>query len=205
MTSQELLPKVSDLIKDLPTVRTVIYIENVIKCGSSVTWNHQHVQLVPFQHLDVAPSAKTASEITNPGPDDVAVIMYTSGSTGQPKGVMLTHANLLSSLLNACVLGCNLMGEKRSPDEAYLAYLPLAHIFELTHEILVLSLGIKVGYSSPNTLTGEDLLPQFLFLCPTPILMAFIGVTNAHGPSPQPTACRSPICSLITATGSNQP
>ena len=34
--------------------------------------------------------------------------------------------------------------------------------------------------------------------------MAFTGVTNAHGPSPQPTACRSPTCSLMTATGSNQ-
>ena len=31
--------------------------------------------------------------------------------------------------------------------------------------------------------------------------MAFTGVTNAHGPSPQPTACRSPSCSLTTATG----
>ena len=34
--------------------------------------------------------------------------------------------------------------------------------------------------------------------------MAFTGVTNAHGPSPQPRACRSPSCSLTTATGSNQ-
>ena len=34
--------------------------------------------------------------------------------------------------------------------------------------------------------------------------MAFTGVTNAHGPSPQPTACRSPSCCLTTATGSNQ-
>ena len=34
--------------------------------------------------------------------------------------------------------------------------------------------------------------------------MTFIGVTNAHGPSPQPTACRSPTCSLMIATGSNQ-
>ena len=34
--------------------------------------------------------------------------------------------------------------------------------------------------------------------------MALTGVTNAHGPSPQPIACRSPSCSLMTATGSNQ-
>ena len=38
----------------------------------------------------------------------------------------------------------------------------------------------------------------------SPILMAFTGVTNAHGPLPQPTACRSPKCSLTTTTGSNQ-
>ena len=34
--------------------------------------------------------------------------------------------------------------------------------------------------------------------------MAFTGVTNAHGPTPQPTACRSPSCSLTTATEGNQ-
>jgi len=49
------------------------------------------------------------------------------------------------------------LGEKRTPDEAYLAYLPLAHILELTHEIFCLTLGIKIGYSSPNTLTGNFL------------------------------------------------
>ena len=48
------------------------------------------------------------------------------------------------------------MGEERKDDEAYLAYLPLAHIFELTHEILVLAMGIRVGYSSPNTLTDNS-------------------------------------------------
>ena len=155
VTSQELLPKVSDMVKDWPTVNTVIYFENEAKCGNKVDWNHPHVRLVPFRQVDVPPQTPTLAVVRNPEPEDVAVIMYTSGSTGQPKGVMLTHANLLASLLNACVLGCNLMGEDRNPNEAYLAYLPLAHIFELTHEILVLSLGIKVGYSSPNTLTGE--------------------------------------------------
>ena len=43
----------------------------------------------------------------------------------------------------------------------------------------------------------------FLLSIP-PTFMAFTRITNAHGPSPQPTACRSPLCSLTTATGSNQ-
>ena len=42
------------------------------------------------------------------------------------------------------------------------------------------------------------------FLSPTPTPMAFTGVTNDHRPSPQPTACRSPSCSLTTATGNNR-
>ena len=42
------------------------------------------------------------------------------------------------------------------------------------------------------------------FLSLTPTLVAFTWVTKAHGPSPQPTACRSPSCSFTTATGSNQ-
>ena len=37
-----------------------------------------------------------------------------------------------------------------------MAYLPLAHIFELTQEIIVLLMGIKVGYSGPNTLTDNS-------------------------------------------------
>jgi long-subunit acyl-CoA synthetase (AMP-forming) len=48
------------------------------------------------------------------------------------------------------------MGHERSPNEVYLAFLPLAHIFEITQEIIVLSLGIKVGYSSPSTLTDSS-------------------------------------------------
>ena len=44
----------------------------------------------------------------------------------------------------------------------------------------------------------------FFLIQPHSHLMAFTGVTNAHGPSPQPTACRSPSYSLATATGSNQ-
>ena len=47
--------------------------------------------------------------------------------------------------------------------------------------------------------------PTLRFLSPTHNLMAFTtGVTNAHGPSPQSTACRSPSCSLVTATESNE-
>lgn len=106
----------------------------------------------------MASKSKGSSPMTwkKPTPDTIAVIMYTSGTTGRPKGVMLTHGNLTSSLKSCCPRACNLLGHHRYPEEAYLAYLPLAHIFELTQEFIVLSLGIKIGYSSPSTLTDSS-------------------------------------------------
>jgi long-subunit acyl-CoA synthetase (AMP-forming) len=65
-------------------------------------------------------------------PSDTAVLMYTSGTTGNPKGVMLTHTNICAMVAGAIsptgALGSNYLGAGKS----HLAYLPLAHIMELT-------------------------------------------------------------------------
>jgi long-chain acyl-CoA synthetase len=59
-------------------------------------------------------------------PEDLATIMYTSGTTGDPKGVMLTHGNILSNAA-AC-----LEAEPMRPDDVNLAWLPLSHIYGRT-------------------------------------------------------------------------
>ena len=58
------------------------------------------------------------------------------------------------------------------------------------------------GRSHEKSLLDMPQIARLFFISPTPTLMAFTGVTNALGPSPQPTACRSPSCSVATGTWS---
>jgi len=97
-----------------------------------------------------------------PTPDDLATICYTSGTTGNPKGVMLTHRNLLS--------GIHALYARAPPefvhgnDDAVLSYLPLAHIYQRQVEIFCLRAGARIGYFSGTT---DKLLDDIQALRPT--------------------------------------
>ena len=89
-----------------------------------------------------------------PKPETIAVIMYTSGTSGKAKGVMISQANIVAA--------CSGIGERLqvyerfSPKDCFIGYLPLAHILEFAAENCVLFNGARVGYSSPLTLSDRS-------------------------------------------------
>ncbi|XP_021358594.1 long-chain-fatty-acid--CoA ligase 1-like [Mizuhopecten yessoensis] len=91
-----------------------------------------------------------------PTPADLATICYTSGTTGDPKGVMLSHQNLIS---NMSAVGCvALKGVTVTPQDVHLSYLPMAHVFERGMQIIAFMHGAQVGFSRGDIkLLTEDL------------------------------------------------
>lgn len=78
--------------------------------------------------------------------------MYTSGSTGNPKGVCLSHRNLIASVASVYFM----LDPHISPGDRYLAYLPLAHVLEYVVEIATLFGGLITGFARPKTLMDNS-------------------------------------------------
>lgn len=88
-----------------------------------------------------------------PSADDLYCIMYTSGSTGLPKGVPMTHGNIVGGVAGLYTV----IKDSVSHNDCILAYLPLAHIFELVVENLVFFIGATLGYGNPRTLSDTSM------------------------------------------------
>ncbi|MEO7192028.1 MAG: long-chain fatty acid--CoA ligase [Vicinamibacterales bacterium] len=84
--------------------------------------------------------------------DDLATIIYTSGTTGEPKGVMLTHGNLIANLRGV------LQMLDLSHDDVALSFLPLCHAFERIVAYVYLCTGISVAFAESLDTISRDLL-----------------------------------------------
>jgi len=85
------------------------------------------------------------------GTDDIATLIYTSGTTGNPKGVMLTHANIISNFI--AVQHIPPIGEEGKA----LSYLPLCHVYERMLNYLYQYLGISVYYAESMATIGDNM------------------------------------------------
>jgi long-chain acyl-CoA synthetase len=121
----------------------------------------------------VAPDeVRTRSDATRQ--DAVATIVYTSGTTGNPKGCVLTHRNLLWDAVQVREAGRDfLVAGSRT-----LLFLPLAHIFARVIQVSCIRAGVTIGYSSGVAALSEELgmfRPDFLLAVPRVFQKVFDG------------------------------
>nr|WP_201470727.1 AMP-dependent synthetase/ligase [Microbacterium hydrocarbonoxydans] len=97
--------------------------------------------------------------------DDPATIVYTSGTTGEPKGVVLTHRNFLGQVLNIAAAYREIVNE----DGNTVIFLPLAHVLARGLQLICLASGMRIAHlSDPSTVvaTLDTLRPTFLVVVP---------------------------------------
>lgn len=121
-------------------------------------WNHDTGSLKVHRFGEVAKmntddSFDFEKELSLAQPEDTITIIYTSGTTGEPKGVMLTHSNLIANvegaLGNLPVIGS---------EDTFLSFLPLSHGFERLASYLAFRSGAKVAYAESVDTVADNIV-----------------------------------------------
>jgi long-chain acyl-CoA synthetase len=117
------------------------------------------------ERADDAHRAQVPERAANRRQQDLATIVYTSGTTGNPKGCMITHGNLLWTLRQFK----SRMPQVLAPGACTLTFLPLAHIVARALQYLCLDSGVRVGYARSFDTLAHDIAsfrPTFLAVVP---------------------------------------
>ena len=141
-STQEQLQKINDIKSHTP------HLHNVIVCEGGGPLTFQQVVDSGRGH----PDNRRYDELrAQPKANDLATIVYTSGTTGNPKGAMLTHGNIASnvaSVHNVMPIGVNMIA---------MSILPLSHIFERMADYFYFSKGVTIAYAENVNKVGDNL------------------------------------------------
>ncbi|MEO6219331.1 MAG: long-chain fatty acid--CoA ligase [Ginsengibacter sp.] len=142
VSDQNLFEKVSGIKSDLPDLQEIYSFDAI---SGVKHWK----EILSFANEDLIRQAKSVS--ANIKYEDLATIIYTSGTTGKPKGVMLSHKNILSNVLDS--MPCFPPGDQMKA----LSFLPLNHIFERMVSYIYLFKGTSIYFAESVEKIGDNL------------------------------------------------
>jgi long-chain acyl-CoA synthetase len=147
VSNQRLLELIRPLVAEVPGIRSIYTYDEVTGAES---WK-KLAEAGKTALLDGARRQKLAETRATVKPEDLATLIYTSGTTGQPKGVMLSHLNLVSNALAAAEI-LRPCGHERA-----LSFLPLCHIYERTVVNMYAYVGTSIYYAENLDAIAQNL------------------------------------------------
>ncbi|MEN9742769.1 MAG: hypothetical protein RLZZ65_574 [Bacteroidota bacterium] len=142
VSNQELVDKISSIRAEVPSLKYLFSFDQLPNCPhwSEIEANKGNVDVAEVEERMRA--VKSA---------DLATIIYTSGTTGNPKGVMLSHSNILSTV-EACIEP--IPADKHS---RVLSFLPVCHIYERMLHYLYMYIGCSIHFAESMDTIGENI------------------------------------------------
>ncbi len=155
LAGKDLLRKIEHILPEVPALKGIYTFRKIDE--------HPHFsELIELGSINPAPEK---IDVIKSGilPHDVATIIYTSGTTGNPKGVMLSHSNIIS----------NVMAVRHIPpltgDDKALSYLPLCHVYERMINYVWQYVGVSIYYAESMATIADnmrEIKPQLMSTVP---------------------------------------
>ncbi|MBK0370044.1 AMP-dependent synthetase/ligase [Flavobacterium agrisoli] len=144
VSDEEVLAKVNEIKANVPTLKEIYSFNDLASCKN---WS---------ELLELGADESNQQEVENLKnsiqASDLATLIYTSGTTGRPKGVMLSHENIVSNVLNSA---CRIPFEEGK--SVALSFLPICHIFERMVVYIYQYYGVSIYFGESTDKISENL------------------------------------------------
>jgi long-chain acyl-CoA synthetase len=161
ISNQAQYDRVRDALVNCPKLRVIISFDPIVGTSARVMSFDELLNRGSAADREEPGLYETLREVVTP--ESLATLIYTSGTTGDPKGVMLTHANLVSNTL------ANFQNSELKEGEVALTFLPFSHILERTTIYMYLYAGVSVYYAESVETVARDMAevrPHFMTSVP---------------------------------------
>ncbi|CAO3615255.1 unnamed protein product [Mucor fragilis] len=155
IASKDKIKNILDIKASIPMIRHIISMDQNVDDQTMQRAKELGVDIHTFEQVEEL-GADVTKESEMPSVEDVATICYTSGTTGVPKGAVLTQANCVAStygVAHVSEIGCLANVDET---DLYISYLPMAHVFERVAQGFVLFRGSAIGYYHGDTVGLMD-------------------------------------------------
>jgi long-chain acyl-CoA synthetase len=142
VSNQELVDKITSVRKDVPSLQHLFSFDQVPNCAHwseiEAAKGQTEIEVVEQRMADVKSS-------------DLVTIIYTSGTTGNPKGVMLSHSNIIATV-SSCIEPI-----PADKDSKVLSFLPVCHIYERMLHYLYMYIGCSIHFAESMDTIGDNI------------------------------------------------